>query len=268
MFPVLLMTDVHTIDEKEVVCKFVISPVSYRVSSMRLHRFFVSHDVSKGGTITLPEPKVIHQMRSVFRFHPGDKVVLFNGDGTDYVSEIVTLERERGTFHIVEQRPALWKPRVKLTMVVSMTKKDTIEWSIQKAVELGVSVFVPVISQRSEKKGFNTERVRRIIIEATEQSGRADLMEVSEPVSLDEWLVRGDGCVIAFHTSGETLSMTDVSGHISITTFIGPEGGWSDEELSIFKEKGFLIRSLSTPVLRAETAVTSVASILVQATHR
>ncbi len=136
-------------------------------------------------------------------------------------------------------------------------KKDLFEMIVQKATELGVTHIVPVVSERSEKKSINDERLKKILTEAAEQSLRSRLPTLHPIKSLEEALsdviVSPRAVRVALHTSGEphlreTLNSPDVS------LFIGPEGGWSESELTLFKEHSVKIFSLKAPVLRSETA--------------
>jgi len=228
---------------------------------MRLHRFYTNQDLQKGGQITLSDSGLVHQMRSVFRFQFGDSVTLFNGDGSDYVSEIVSIDKSHVALRVTQTSVNTWKPIVKLTLAVSMIKKDNFEWIVQKATELGVSRIVPLISERSEKKGWNRERAEKIIIEACEQSGRSDVPTLGELTPLSDFLDSEKRKILVFHTIGDS-SIYERKINEEIVALVGPEGGWSEKEVHMFHAKGYPIVKLSTPVLRAETAVIAIASII------
>src|SRR5665213_2273877 len=124
----------------------------------------------------------------------------------------------------------------------AVVKKDTFEWIAEKATELGVSHIVPIMAERSEKKSLNMERLEKIIIEASEQSGRGDVPKIHPIVALPESFqyIRGqdkDGQMIAFHTEGDFVQGLPLyKGPTAV--FIGPEGGWSEREIEAFhKEK-------------------------------
>jgi 16S rRNA (uracil1498-N3)-methyltransferase len=154
-----------------------------------------------------------------------------------------------------------WKSAVKLTLAVSMIKKDTFEWVVQKATELGVSEIIPLISERSEKKGWNRERAEKILIEACEQSGRSDIPALGELSTLSDFMDREKRRVIVFHTRGDSF-IYERKTNEEIVVLVGPEGGWSEKEVEVFRAKGYPICKLSTPVLRAETAAIVIASII------
>ncbi|HEY0907778.1 MAG TPA: RsmE family RNA methyltransferase [Candidatus Paceibacterota bacterium] len=227
---------------------------------MRLHRFFLTSNISKGKINSFSSPSLTHQLSHVFRLHAGDTVVFFDGTGTDYTCEIVSLEKADVMFRVVETSTVKPLSETKLALAVSLIKKDNFEWIIQKGTELGVSEFIPLISERSEKKGFNMERANKIMTEALEQSGRSDMAVVREPIALADFLESEKRPITTLHLSGESFkNELAIAGEIVLC--IGPEGGWSDKEIGMFKEKGASVIKLNSPVLRAETAAVAAATL-------
>lgn len=233
---------------------------------MRLHRFFVDSKIREGEVNALTDASLVHQLRRVFRLHEGDKAIFFDGNGNDYVSEIVSMTDKKLEFRICETRAVKPHSPLRLSLAVSLIKKDNFEWVIQKGTELGVSEFIPLVSERSEKKGFNMERAKKIAVEATEQSGRAFVPDIKELVSLEDFLADESRDVIAFHTEGGSLKDSSLYETVSkkdeAVACIGPEGGWSEKEIEMFRAKGAQIARLDSPVLRAETAAVTVATLL------
>jgi len=228
---------------------------------MKLHRFYTTISIEEGVINTLPDQSLIHQIGSVLRLCPDDRVVFWNGNGNDYESKIVLIDKNKITFRVVNIK--IVKPffSLKLFLAFSLIKKDNIEWIIQKCSELGVTNFIPLISERSEKKGFNLERAKKIMIEACEQSGRGDVPVIHEPVSLREFLQKENKKIIVFHTHGNGLDKNNFLSETELVACIGPEGGWSETEISLLKEKGVSIVRLNTPILRSETAAVVISSI-------
>ena len=131
---------------------------------------------------------------------------------------------------------------------------------LQKCTELGVSNFVPIISERSIRKDFNIDRARKIVVEASEQCGRSSIPHVREPVHLEKILEEYKGKISIFvaHQGGDKLSkIPDKAG-----VLIGPEGGWSPNEIEIFEKYKYPHISISEFVLRAETAAITASSLL------
>ncbi|MDD5318263.1 MAG: RsmE family RNA methyltransferase [Candidatus Pacebacteria bacterium] len=241
---------------------------------MRLHRFYIEQkidDLGIGDELTVSSPALLHQWRNVFRFRPGVEVLLFDGRGFEYRTVFHALEKKGASLEIVDKinkknerkdggseqsEPVVW-------LFAAVVKKDNFEWIVEKATELGVDGVVPVVSERSEKKSLNEERLKKIVIEASEQSGRVILPEVLTVVSLTEALAlvkekKMQG--VAFDPTGENLrnfenkNKINTLNSIPVAVFVGPEGGWTEKELELFKKESFDVVSLGSQILRAETA--------------
>jgi 16S rRNA (uracil1498-N3)-methyltransferase len=145
-------------------------------------------------------------------------------------------------------------------LFASLIKKDKFEWVLEKCTELGVSKFVPIISERSEKKDLNIERMRKIIKEASEQSERGFMPEICEPIELEEALADIEYKAIALHLSGESFDDENLKIFSKLGLFVGPEGGWGEKDIKLFKNKNVPLVTLGTQVLRAETASMVVCS--------
>lgn len=239
---------------------------------MRLHRFFIEDHLRNKKDLTLYDKELIHQLKDVFRFRTGDKIILLDNSGFEYLSEIVVLAKGKLEIKIIQQDANLNSPKREVWLFVSLIKKDKFEWILEKGTELGVSHFVPILSERSEKKDLHRERAEKIIKEASEQSGRGTLPVLHELIQLKEIFSNQEKFppLITFHPGGEkfdvmkTNSPSNTLGTIKtpVGVLIGPEGGWSEKEILLLKEKNIPICSLGSQVLRAETAAIAVSSLL------
>ncbi len=236
---------------------------------MRLHRFYIKKDLGSDRTL-LQDRDLMHQWRSVFRYNVGSEVVLFDGRGSEYLYVIETINNREAWVRLLEERGGV-VPKNKISLYISLIKKDNLELVIEKATELGVSKIIPILSERSEKKGFNLERAKRIAIEASEQCGRADVPEINSIKQLADSIEETEGGVIILEPSS-TSPLTPLLAKKrgtenynleSVNLFIGPEGGWSPKELDLFKQKEAQVYSLGSLVLRAETAAIAALSLLV-----
>jgi 16S rRNA (uracil1498-N3)-methyltransferase len=136
---------------------------------------------------------------------------------------------------------------------------------VQKATEIGVNHVVPVLCERSEKKNLNMERLEKIAIEASEQSGRGDVPKIHDVVKLSELLKKDllPNRAIYFDLNGISLKeAVKDSDTKDIAVFVGPEGGWSEAEVAEFKKYNIQAVTLGSQVLRAETAAIAIASLL------
>jgi 16S rRNA (uracil1498-N3)-methyltransferase len=169
-------------------------------------------------------------------------------------------------------------PALPVTLLLAVFKFDRLEWAIEKATELGVERIVPVIARRTEKHlaqaaTTRAERWRRIAREAAQQSRRSDTVEILDPVQLRDAVHDEPQAVRLLLAEGERTTMLrdalDSSGTNSddseskrIRLAIGPEGGWTPEEETLFAKEGWKPVSLGPRILRAETAAIAAVSIV------
>lgn len=243
---------------------------------MRLHRFYSSETIGTRTELAITDTEVVHQIRRVFRLRPDDQIVMFDGSGSEYTCTILSYDGDdRMTLAVRESASARFTPSLggaRLWLFAALVKKDTFETIVEKATELGVTDIVPILAERSEKKSTNDARLAKIIMEASEQSGRGDLPKLHPVMSLKEGIdlcfSEKIGRPIVFHTDGARLGndlTSSSNGPVGLTraVFIGPEGGWSPHEIDLFHTNTCAVRCLGPQVLRAETAVVAALSQIV-----
>lgn len=223
---------------------------------MRLHRFYY-HSIPQDGRFTVSDKRLLHQWRNVFRFRAGDTVVLFPGEGHEFVSTFAEIDKTHAILSVGETRDALVQ-MTPITLFPALIKKDNLEWIFQKGTELGVRRFVPMRTERSEKKGFNDERAQKIIIEAAEQSGWGVIPELERMQTLKD-IVATEKSLVAFDAGGVPFARTAPEDGAGL--LIGPEGGFSPTELELFRANNIPISSLGPSTLRAETAAIVAAAM-------
>lgn len=233
---------------------------------MKLHRFYTTE------IGILKDPDLVHQLLNVLRFKSGQEIILFNGDGFNYnvvLKNIVDGHLPRNKKIEIEIKNKIEnkiKQKREIILFQSLIKKDNFELIVEKVTELGVSKIVPIISERSEKKGINMQRVNKIATEATEQSGRNNVPRITGIVSLSDCLQNLSISATCFHPQGKPFHDGNMSrvllGNSSLAIFIGPEGGWTDQEIEMFKENRVEILSLGDGILRSETAAISALALL------
>ena len=231
---------------------------------MRLHRFYIETPISED-KFDITDRELVHQWKSVFRYNVGSQVILFDGSGKDYISIITSLRNAGATVEVFKKVKAGEKPKIDLWLCVGLIKKDNFELVTQKATELGVCHVIPVLCERSEKKNLNMERLKRIAVESSEQSGRGDIPVIHDITTVSELISQNilPKERIVLNLEGEYLGDTIQSRNPKeIAVFIGPEGGWSENELKEFAAHDISSVSLGTQVLRAETASIAVVSLL------
>ncbi len=243
-----------------------------------LARFFVETKI-KSGAFTL-EGAEFHHMVRVTRHNTGDTVRLFDGNGHEADAEIQAVTRTSALMKVgkVEVIPVSAGPQ--LILAVPIPKFTRAGWLVEKAVELNVSKLVPLTTTRSvvDPRDSRIETFRNSIISASKQCGRAYLMEISQPVKLDDLLksrFEGQLAVVA-HPGGMPLSETLIrsllkeapehrspkgKGADSIFVVIGPEGGLTVEEVAQATGAGARLVGLGPQVLRVETAALLAAGL-------
>ncbi len=233
---------------------------------MRLHRFYVNKPLGEELVVenvhgSGEEKEILHQWAHVFRFKSGDEVFLFSetSPGTDFLYRITTLSKERATLTPLSTQPTILPPG-KTALVMALVKKDTFETIVRQATELGIQEIIPLLAARSEKKNLNFERLRAISIEASEQCGRGSIPKIHPIASFEEaWEVAKNGTHIVGSLSGTTTKPEMKEGNV---LWVGPEGGWTEEEEEWMRNKHFLFYKLNDTVLRADTAAIALLSAI------
>jgi len=244
---------------------------------MRLHRFYINQNIVAGKEIRIEDSELLNQWGRVFRLEAGDEVILFNDSDYEFTAKFSLLSKKEAVLDILDSKKAVEEVLKELHIFQSIIKKDNFELIVQKCTEIGASAFHPIISERSEKKNLNMERLLKIAKEASEQSGKVKLPKISEPEKLEKSIENFDGELFTLDFDGEPFSslrgVCDEANHPldchaplamtgKIGILIGPEGGWSDKEREFFKQKGIKNISLGNQVLRAETAAIAIASLI------
>jgi 16S rRNA (uracil1498-N3)-methyltransferase len=187
-------------------------------------------------------------------------------------AEIVAVSEKEVTFALHEELEA--DAALPLHLLLAVFKFDHFEWAVEKATELGVARITPVLARRTEKHltlaaTKRVERWRRIALEASKQSRRTDVPEIAEPVSLKIALEKETSSVrILLSETEQTTTLAAAlaaSQSSDIALAIGPEGGWTPEEMALFTQHKWQHVTLGPRILRAETA--AIAAIAIASTY-
>lgn len=229
---------------------------------MKLHRFYLP-DTDLTHSFWVDDERLFHQWTRVLRFEVGREVELFSNSLEDRLYKIVKIGDNAVQVELItEFAPKV--PKNELYLCFAMLKKDKNEWVLQKGTELGVRHFVPLLTDRTEKTGWDVERAKKIVIEAAEQCGRSDIPTVREPLGVEKLLSELEGKAEVFVAEESSHAGPHPITHLPIAILIGPEGGWSDVEKDLFKQKEVKHLRLSHFTLRAETAAVTAAVLLQQ----
>jgi 16S rRNA (uracil1498-N3)-methyltransferase len=219
---------------------------------MRLHRFIGDFDLSKK-ELEITDPENIKQIKGVLRLEIGDKLIL--GDGRGRTADATITDFPSGGISVsLENVKAEDTASIKVNLYLAILKKENFELAVQKAVECGVANITPVITERTVKTGLNTTRLQKIIREASEQCGQNMVPALLPILDFSVALAYGSAAEekIIFHLVDKIYEADKASKSASI--FIGPEGGFTEKEITLAEKAGYKAASLGSLTLRGETA--------------
>ncbi len=230
---------------------------------MREHTFIGDFDFS-GKTFSSNDPDLIRQISKVLRLKVGDFLYAGDGKGSKVRAEIRSLDKDLVEFYIRDLVQCSEDNQNRTILYAAIIKKDRFELLTEKVTEAGAETLVPVTTARSLFLKLNHDRLNKIAKEASEQSGRFTVPTVERAVSFGDALVhaKGNSHNVFFEPEAQKtvndflVWKKHIPANSRIGIFIGPEGGWNDEELAAMREKKFEEFSLGTLTLRAETAAT------------
>jgi 16S rRNA (uracil1498-N3)-methyltransferase len=229
---------------------------------MRIPRFYIDTPLPDRGDLSLPDSAARH-ITTVLRLKVGAALTLFNGNGGEYRAELLSSQKRHVQARILEHHAIEREVPWPLCLALCVSKGSKMDLSVQKATELGATQIQPLISTRSVVK-LDTERAARrqqhwrdIVISSSEQCARNRLSEIAPVADLATWIQSNSlpGLKLMFTPQADQLLVNipppDTTG---ICLLIGPEGGFSENEITTAKAQGFQGVSFGQRILRAETA--------------
>lgn len=227
---------------------------------MSISRFYCPQRLSLGQILDLP-PAAAHHAAKVLRYEPGTKIVLFNGDGGEHEAEIAYVDKNRVSAKILSYQAHECESPIEIRLVQAISSGERMDFTLQKAVELGVSHIQPVASERSVVK-LSGERAEKrvqhwqgIVNSACEQSGRNRVPGVAPISSIPNWLGSASPGLRLLLSPAAELPISGMDKPQGVVTLlIGPEGGLSPNEIEMALSHGFVSTRLGARVLRTETA--------------
>lgn len=227
---------------------------------MNSPRFYCREALSPGAHVELPEPVARHAVR-VLRLPPGAPMVLFDGRGGEYPAHIERIERDRVYAELAEWRDIERESQLNITLVQALQAGDKMDFTIQKAVELGVRDIVPVESRRSvlrlagERAGKRVAHWQGVVASACEQCGRNQVPLVAPLEKLENWLARpSNGCLRLMLAPDADQILASIQPAGAIQLLIGSEGGLDPQEVIAATQAGFQAVRMGQRILRTETA--------------
>jgi 16S rRNA (uracil1498-N3)-methyltransferase len=238
-----------------------------------MHRFFVPPQSIRESRVLL-RGSIVHQIRDVLRMRSGDEIVLLDNSGRAHRTELQMVEQDVVRGRVVDSWQLATEPSAHITLYQGLLKGQKFDWVLQKGTELGITSFVPVIAARclvgsvDDVSETRVERWQKIITEAAEQSGRAILPSLASPIFFEhacQQVGEGKLSIIPWEeerSRGLREVLQNSPGCHEINLFIGPEGGFTVEEIDTAKSLSLVPVSLGPRILRAETAGIVAASAI------
>ncbi|HEX7572882.1 MAG TPA: 16S rRNA (uracil(1498)-N(3))-methyltransferase [Bacteroidota bacterium] len=218
-------------------------------------------------TLTITGSEFTH-MTHVMRMREGDAIRVVDGDGNSYDALITSITRQAASCRITARTQGLHEPARALTLAAGMLKNPSrFDYLVEKASEIGVVRIVPLLTERTIPRHAKTERWQKLCVAAMKQSGRCVLPQILEPVTFREFISSCEPRALKYipHEQAEIpLSTSRIPRDGPAVVCIGPEGGFSDEEVAGAQEAGFQPVSLGTRRLRTETAALVACAIVLQ----
>ena len=240
-----------------------------------MHRFFVPAEQIKDKEIIITGSDINH-IKNVLRLKVSDTIEVFDGRSKIYEAKIETETKDRILCRIIKEKTEATEPRVVVTLAQSLPKGKKLELIIQKATELGASPIIPFVSERSvpkieglpsQRQENKLERWRKIAKEASQQSGRSKICEISPILRFKEVLgLKKEHDLALMPWEGEkdqTLRSALTARPKKVLVAIGPEGGFSKAEVQTAKKAGFIPVKISDRILRTETAAIAALSNII-----
>lgn len=236
----------------------------YKRHAMASHRFFIPAENFSGDKVSLPAD-TRQQMANVLRLKPGDQVELLDNCGLSYLAALEKDGSGAWTGRVLSSSRLETEPSVHLTLYFGLTRREKLEWILQKGTEIGVTAFQPFISTRTllrDAEGAEKKRPRWEVIvrEAAEQSGRAIIPLLGKPLKFTQGLQKSLlednlslACRVHDNQSGFDEALAGAK-PARVGLFTGPEGGFAPEEADQMLAAGVRMVSLGKRVLRMETA--------------
>lgn len=232
-------------------------------------RIYLPATLTSGTEIALDARAAGHAVR-VLRLRVGDALVLFNGDGKDYPAELIDVRKEHAVCRILSAHERPTESPLRIELAQGISRGERMDYTLQKAVELGVQRIVPLATERSQVKLAGEREEKRlqhwqgIILHACEQSGRSRIPELLPVQRLDQWLATRAKTRLALFLDPEgDASVNGLKQPVDdLCLLVGPEGGLSPAERELAVRAGFLRLRLGPRILRTETAALTALAAL------
>lgn len=238
-----------------------------------MQRFFLSSISFQKNHLKIIDQNIIHQIKHVLRLKNGDHIIVLDSSGQEYFIKLTNISNPEITGDIIKQQKNQAEPDLKVNLWQAVPKQlSRFEYVLQKGTEIGIHSFIPMITERTEVPFLKKkERLQSIIREAAEQSGRGIMPKLENEIKLTDIFKKPPigRNVMPYEAANSSMAETNkllpelIKINQVINIFIGPEGGFSNQEVNQAKMAGFDIISLGPRILRTETAGIVLGSLLI-----
>lgn len=235
---------------------------------MRIPRFYCPIDLQAPSPLELPE-STFHHAIQVLRLQVGESLILFNGrESGEYLARIEQVSRRSATIQIDSFQSVQRESAFPITLALAIIKPDKMDIALQKAVELGITAIQPLLTERSvvrvikDKQDKKLQHWEGILIAACEQSGRTSVPTLYEPMTLNDYLNQATSYERIVLSPTAQQGLANPFKATGLELIIGPEGGFTDEELVLCRQYKVREASLGPRILRAETACISALTLI------
>ena len=234
---------------------------------MRNHRFYVAQSLAPDQNIELTDDRA-HYLKNVLRLKAGTSLVLFNNTGSEFTAEITRQDKKHTHLKVLDEAPKTTESGIHTALGLVISKGERMDYAIQKSTEMGVSVIQPLYSQHCDvrlnpaRENNKRKHWQQVAVSASEQSGRVNVPAILAPATLDAWVQQIESPLKIFLDQEQATEFKALVPAKDAAILIGPEGGFSENEKALARDKGFTGITLGPRTLRTETAPVAILSLI------
>jgi len=233
------------------------------IDDMRLHRIYFPFNAELGDNIFIEDDRA-HYIRNVLRLKIGRNLRIFNHLQQEFLAEIISVNKKTVEIHLSENINTIKPSKLNITLIQGLSKGERMDYTVQKATELGITTIIPIISEYCEVKltGKRLEKKlshwQNIAISACEQSFRADIPTINTPISITEYSQSQHQGLLLEPGESQTIGQVAKDNWQQFDIVVGPEGGWSEKDLTLLKSTGLTGIQFGQRILRTETVAPAI----------
>ena len=227
--------------------------------SVKTHRIYLNTTLLLGEIISISDPEIVNYIKNVLRLKYSEQIRVFNQACGEYLAEIHFIDRKIISIKLIDSLIPPQKAKVRLVAGIGILKPPIMLDAINIAVQLGVDVIYPIITERCQFRDINNAKCHKVIITSAEQCERLNIPELMPPTPLNDFLKKYKTIFAANeHSIGRLNSQLEINEHETIAVLIGPEGGFSLPESELLSAKHVHSVKLRSNILRSEIALVAL----------